>query len=173
MNTTDPSITRRRALSLVAVSVTAIQLGCTREQAVAPQVGAAPADDAPIKNKTDTRHGESMNVHYLEIVTTDVDAACKLYSQIHGVTFGDAVQNLGGARTANVTNGGMIGVRAPMHDGEKPVTRAYALVEDIEATVAAASKAGAVIAVPPMKIEGHGQCAIYFLGGIEAGLWQL
>lgn len=114
-----------------------------------------------------------MNLHYLEIVTTDVDAACKLYSQIHGITFGDPIQNLGGARTANLTNGGMMGVRAPMHDGEKPVTRAYVLVDDIEATVATAAKAGAEIAVPPMKIEGYGQCAIYILGGIEAGLWQL
>jgi predicted enzyme related to lactoylglutathione lyase len=60
-----------------------------------------------------------------------------------------------------------------MHDGEKPVTRAYVLVEDIEAAVAAAAASGAVIAVPPMEIAGHGTCAIYFQGGIEAGLWQL
>ena len=173
MNTTDHSITRRRALSLVGVSLTTVHFGCSREEPVAPQVGTVPADDAPIENKPDEKHRESMNLHYLEIVTTDVDAACKLYSQIHGVTFGDAVQNLGGARTANFRNGGMMGIRAPMHAGEKPVTRAYILVENIESSVADAVKAGAEIAVPPMKIEGHGQCAIYFLGGIEAGLWQL
>lgn len=114
-----------------------------------------------------------MNVHYLEIVTKEVDAACKIYSQVHGVTFGDAVQSLGGARTANISKGGMMGVRAPMHASEQPVTRAYVLVEDIEAAVADAAKAGAVIILPPMKLEGYGQCAIYFLGGIEAGLWQL
>jgi predicted enzyme related to lactoylglutathione lyase len=112
-------------------------------------------------------------VHYLEVVTTDVDAACKLYATMHGVTFGDVDQNLGGARTTRLADGGMIGVRAPMHDGEKPVTRAYVLVEDIEAAVAAAAASGAVIAVPPMEIAGHGTCAIYFQGGIEAGLWQL
>jgi uncharacterized protein len=80
---------------------------------------------------------------------------------------------LGSARTAQLSNGGMLGVRATMHDGEKSVTRAYVLVEDIEAAVAAAAYRGAVIAVPPMKIAGHGTCAIFFHGGIEAGLWQL
>ena len=114
-----------------------------------------------------------MQVHYLEVVTKDVDATCELYSGINGVTFGDADQSLGGARTAPMTNGGMMGIRAPMHDGEKSVTRAYMLVEDIEAAVATAAKLGAEIAVPPMKIPGHGTCAIYIQGGIEAGLWQL
>jgi predicted enzyme related to lactoylglutathione lyase len=114
-----------------------------------------------------------MRVHYLEIVTKDVDAACEIYSGIHGVMFGDIDQSLGGARTAETTEGGLMGIRAPMHDGEKSVTRAYILVDDIEAAVAAAKKSGAEIAVPPMKIPGHGTCAIYLQGGIEAGLWQL
>ncbi len=114
-----------------------------------------------------------MRVHYLEIVTTDVVAACELYSGIHGVTFGDADQNLGGARTAQLADGGMLGIRAPMHEGERSVTRAYLLVDNIEAAVAAAEKSGAKIAVPPMEIPGHGTCAIYFQDGIEAGLWQL
>ena len=113
-----------------------------------------------------------MRVHYLEIVTKEVDATCKLYSGVHGVTFGDTDQSLGGARTAELAVGGMLGIRAPMHDGENSVTRAYILVEDIEAAVAAAKDSGAEIAVPPMEIPGHGTCAIYFQGGIEAGLWQ-
>ena len=60
-----------------------------------------------------------------------------------------------------------------MHDAEKPVVRPYILVEDIEATVAAAADSGAEIAVPPMKLAGHGTCAIVIQGGIESGLWQL
>jgi predicted enzyme related to lactoylglutathione lyase len=114
-----------------------------------------------------------MQVHYLEIVTQDADAACEINASIHGVTFGAADQNLGGARTAQMIDGSLLGIREPMHDGEKPVTRAYMLVDDIEAAVAAAKKSGAQIAVPPMKIPGHGTCAIYFQGGIEAGLWQI
>ncbi|MBL8818569.1 MAG: hypothetical protein JNL58_21250 [Planctomyces sp.] len=135
--------------------------------------GAASTADATINNRTDTEHGEAMRVYYLEIVTTDVDSACELYSQVHGVSFGDVDQNLGGARTTRTASGGLMGIRAPMHDGEKPVTRAYVLVDDIEAAVAAVAKSGAKIAVPPMKIPGHGTCAIFFQGGIEAGLWQL
>lgn len=114
-----------------------------------------------------------MQIPYLEIVATDVETICTLYSELHGVTFGDANQDLGGARTARLANGGMLGVRAPMHDGERPVVRPYILVEDIEAAVAAAAKSGAKIVVPPMKLPGHGTCAIVFQGGIESGLWQV
>lgn len=114
-----------------------------------------------------------MQIHYLEIVTPDVETICTHYSNIHGVTFGDADQNLGGARTARLANGGMVGVRAPMHDGERPVVRPYVLVEDIEAAVAAAAEAGAEITVPPMSIPGHGTCAIVYQSGIESGLWQV
>lgn len=114
-----------------------------------------------------------MRIHYLEIVTKDMDAACRLYAGVHGVTFGEAIQNLGGARTAKLAEGGLLGIRAPMHDGESSVTRAYVLVDDIKAAVAAAEAAGAQIAVPPMPIPGYGICAIYIHDGIEAGLWQL
>ncbi|HBE72207.1 MAG TPA: hydroxylase [Planctomycetaceae bacterium] len=113
-----------------------------------------------------------MQVQYLEIVTKEAEAACELYGEIHGVSFGEPDPNLGGARTAEMADGSKFAVRAPMHDGEKPVTRAYVLVDDIEKAVENAKKAGAQIAVPPMPIPGHGTCAIYFHGGIEAGLWQ-
>ena len=114
-----------------------------------------------------------MQIQYLEIVTPDVEAACALYSKIYGVTFGDADQGLGGARTAPLSNGGKLGIRAPMHDAEKTVVRPYILVEDIAAAVAAAAESGAEIAVPPMEIAGHGFCAVVIQGGIESGLWQL
>ena len=114
-----------------------------------------------------------MKVQYLEVVTKDVDAACKIHSAAHGVEFGEADQALGGARTAQLADGGMMGIRAPMHDAEKSVTRAYMLVKDIVAAVAAAKELGATIAVPPMPIPGHGTCAVYIQDGIEAGFWQL
>lgn len=112
-------------------------------------------------------------IHYLEIVTKDIDAACELYSQMHGVKFGDADKGLGGARTATLAGGGMLGIRAPLRPTEKPVVRPYVLVKDIKASVAAAAKAGAKIAMEPTEIPGHGQFAIVIHGGIESGLWQL
>ena len=115
----------------------------------------------------------TIKIYYLEIVTPDVDAACALYSQMYGVTFGDADPNLGGARTAALSGGGMLGVRGPLRDTEEPVVRPYMLVEDINASVEAAAEAGAEIALPPMEIPGYGQFAIIIQGGIESGLWQV
>ena len=59
-----------------------------------------------------------MQVHYLEIVTPDVDAVCETYAELHDVGFGELDQNLGGARTAQLANGGMLGIRAPLRDTE-------------------------------------------------------
>ena len=114
-----------------------------------------------------------MRIQYLEIVTPDVDAVCQTYSTLYGVTFNDADPNLGGARTAELAGGGILGVRPPMRDTENPVVRPYVLVENIRASVDAAAEAGAQVALPPMEIAGHGTCAIVIQGGIESGLWQL
>jgi len=97
-----------------------------------------------------------MQVQYLEIVTTDVDAVCEMYVQADGVEFGASDQSLGGARTAQLKNGGMIGVRGPLRETEDPIVRPYMLVADIQAAVDAASTAGAFIAMPPTQIPGYG-----------------
>ena len=114
-----------------------------------------------------------MTLHYLEIVTKDVDAVCATYAAALQVVFSEPIATLGGARTAPRAGGGLLGVRAPMHASEQPVVRPYALVDDIHAAVDTAVKAGGVLALPPMPLPGYGTCAIYFLGGIEHGLWQL
>lgn len=114
-----------------------------------------------------------MKTQYLEIVTTDVDAVCAAYSQVHNVAFGDSDPHLGGARTATLPDGGMVGIRAPMHEAENTVVRPYILVDNIEAAVKAAEAAGAQIALPPMALGDHGTCAIYIQGEMELGLWQL
>jgi predicted enzyme related to lactoylglutathione lyase len=114
-----------------------------------------------------------MRIHYLEIVTRDVDAVCAAYAAAHAVRFGEPDAGLGHARTAAMAGGGLVGVRAPLHPSEEPVVRPYWLVDDIEAAVAAAVTAGAVIAHPPMAIPGHGTFAIYIQGHIHHGLWQL
>jgi uncharacterized protein len=114
-----------------------------------------------------------MKIHYLEIVTKEADAVCAAYAAAHGVQFGAPESGLGNARTAALSGGGLMGVRAPMHAMEQPVTRAYCLVTDIEAAVKAVVEACGTIAVPPMKIPDYGTCAIYLQGGTEHGLWQL
>ena len=127
-----------------------------------------------VSQETKKRLGETvMQIHYLEIVTTDVDAVCAAYAAVNGVQFGKPNAGLGNARTAALPGGGMVGVRAPMRDSEEPVVRPYWLVDDIKAAVAAAVKAGGELAHPPMEIPGGlGIFAIYLQGGIDHGLWQ-
>ncbi len=114
-----------------------------------------------------------MKIHYLEIVTPDVDAVCATYEALPGVTFGAPEAALGNARTAALDDGGLIGVRAPMSETEEPVVRPYLLVGDVEAAAKAAAAAGGEIALPPTEIAGRGTFAIYIQGGIHHGLWQL
>ena len=113
-----------------------------------------------------------MQIYYLEIVTKEVDAVCAAYTAVNGVQFSEPDAGLGNARTALLAGGGLMGVRAPLRETEKPVVRPYCLVHDIQAAVQAAAKAGAEIAHPPMKIPGHGTFAICIQSGIDHGFWQ-
>lgn len=113
-----------------------------------------------------------MNIHYLEIVTPEVEAICRQYSTIYGITFSEPNSSLGGARTAKLNDGGMIGIRGPMRETETPVVRPYLLVDDIQAAVESATDAGAEVAMPAMPIPEYGLFAIVILGGIECGFWQ-
>lgn len=114
-----------------------------------------------------------MQIQYLEIVTREVDAVCAVYSASGTEQFGEPIAEFGNARTISLPGGGLVGVRAPMHVDEEPVVRPYWLVDDIESAVATAVEAGAEVAHPLMEILGHGTFAIYVLGGVHHGLWQL
>lgn len=113
-----------------------------------------------------------MKVHYLEIVSHDVDSVCKAYELAHCVSFNEPDELLGGARTCTLSDGSIIGIRAPLRDSENPVVRPYWLVEDIEHAVANVAAEGAEIAMPPTEIPGKGKFAIYILGSNDHGLWQ-
>ena len=124
-------------------------------------------------SQRDFKEEPVVKVHYLEIVTPDVDATCDALEKLRGVEFGEPIPELGHARTARLDGGGRLGVRAPMRDTDEPVVRPYLLVDDVEAAVQAARAAGGEIAMPPTEIPGRGTFAIYILGGIQHGLWQL
>lgn len=129
--------------------------------------------DPPASEAQAPKEQESMLVQYLEIVTPEVDATCSALEKLHGVAFGKPEATLGHARTAKLKGGGRIGVRAPMREDEEPVVRPYVLVEDIEAAVKEAKAAGAEFAIEATEIPGQGRFAIYFLGGVQYGIWEL
>jgi hypothetical protein len=141
---------------------------CVPSAGETPVAQERPGPVAPAPGKE-----QGMKTHYLEIVTPDVEATCTALETLHGVRFSEPDAALGNARTVALDGGGRIGVRAPMRETEQPVVRPYVLVDNIEAAVKAARTAGAEIALPSTEIPGRGRFAIYFLGGIEHGLWQL
>ncbi len=130
------------------------------------------------ESPTTTHGGPAMPVpehalHYLEIVTPDVEAACRLYGTAYGWSFEPAAAELGDARVAALPGGGLCGIRAPMHETEEPVVRTYIRVADVEAATRAAEQLGATIALPPVELAGRGMIAIYMFGGIQQGIWQV
>ncbi len=114
-----------------------------------------------------------MKIHYLEIVASDVDAVCRAYEAVYGVSFDAPEASLGGARTAGLPDGGIVGVRGTLHETEEPVIRPYWLVDDIEAALARVVGEGGKVAHPPLEIQGRGTFAIYIQGSVHHGLWQL
>lgn len=113
------------------------------------------------------------DIHYLEIVTPDSEGARDFYGQAYGWEFGDATPELGNAYFASLPNGSLIGIRAPLRETEQPIIRTYLRVSDIQLSTRRAEELGATIALEPMEIPGRGEIAIYLLGGIEQGLWQV
>ena len=81
-----------------------------------------------------------MQAHYVEIVSKTVDKQCKALEQVHGLSFGPEVQDLGRAQVAKTPNGVLIGVRAPLAEHEQPIVRIYFAVDDITKAVKAAGE---------------------------------
>src|SRR5688500_12527073 len=95
--------------SLALPGTTTLNIGCAPNEENGAGNAAGELENAPTVPDKNADQGNAMKIQYLEIVTTNVDAACKLYSQMHGVTFGDADPSLGGARTAKLASGGLLG----------------------------------------------------------------
>lgn len=113
----------------------------------------------------------ALRLHYLEIVTPEVDATCATLEALHGVRFGAPEPALGNARTAPMRGGGRLGVRAPLRADEAPVVRPYLWTDDVAAAVPAAQAAGGALAMDATELPGLGRFALYVQGGIEFGLW--
>ncbi|MFT6042533.1 MAG: putative enzyme related to lactoylglutathione lyase, partial [Gammaproteobacteria bacterium] len=102
----------------------------------------------------------------------DAQAAKNYYASAFGWQFQEAPE-LGGALVASLPGGSLCGIREPMHAAEKPLVRTYLRVADIRAAVADAKRLGAEVMLEHMEIPGRGQIAIFGIGGIEQGVWQV
>jgi len=113
-----------------------------------------------------------MAVHYLEIVSNDVDTLTALYQRVHGLSFSAPDPDLGHAHVATRADGTLIGIRKPLAAHEQPIMRTYLAVEDIQQAVKKAEDSGAIIAYPPTQQGERGTFAIVIHGGVQHGLWQ-
>ena len=113
-----------------------------------------------------------MAVHYLEIVSDDVDTLTALYQRLHGLSFGDPDPDLWEDRVATAPDGTLVGIRRPLAAHEQPIVRTYLGVEDIQHAVKQAEDVGALIAYPPTRQGQRGTFAIIIQGGVQHGLWQ-
>lgn len=113
-----------------------------------------------------------MAVHYVEIVSNDVDTLIALYQRMHGLSFGPPDPDLGQARVATQRDGTLVGIRKPLAVHEQPIVRSYLAVEDIQQAVKRAEEHGAMIAYPPTRQGQRGTFAIVIQGHVEHGLWQ-
>ena len=113
-----------------------------------------------------------MAVHYLEIVSDDVDTLAALYERVHGLSFGPPDPDLGQARVATRADGTLVGIRKPLAAHEQPIMRTYLAVDDIQLAVKHAEDAGAIVAYPPTLQGQRGTFAIVIRGDVQHGLWQ-
>jgi len=113
-----------------------------------------------------------MAVHYLEVVSNDVDGLTALYQRMHGLSFGAPDPDLGQARVATRPDGTLVGIRKPLAAHEQPVMRTYLEVEDIQQAVKEAEDCGATVAYPPTRQGQRGTFAIVYHGDVQHGLWQ-
>jgi len=113
-----------------------------------------------------------MTVHYLEIVSDDVDMLVGLYQHAHGLSFGPPDPDLGQARVATQSDGTVVGIRKPLAAHEQSIMRTYLEVEDIQQATKKAEESGATIAYPPTQLGDDGTFAIVIQGDVEHGLWQ-
>lgn len=85
------------------------------------------------------------HVHYLEIVTPNLEGARDLYQTAFGWDFEGPIPELGNAWIASMPGGGTCGIRAPMHEQERETVRNYF----------------------------RGRISIVMVGNIEQGFWQV
>lgn len=134
-------------------------------------VGCHSTARSPSETKPADAHSKR-TVHYVEIVSEDVDALVALYQSTQGISFGPPDSDLGQARVATMQDGTLVGIRKPLAAHEQPIVRTYFAVQDIRDAVKKAEGHGATTAYGPTRQGDRGTFAIVIEGGVQQGLWQ-
>lgn len=109
--------------------------------------------------------GSHGTFYWNELMTRNVEAAKKFYGDTLGWTF-DAMPMPGGGGSYWVANvdgepvGGMLDISGPDFQGVPESWMSYIAVDDVDARVAKATKAGARLMKPPFDVPGVGRIAI-------------
>jgi len=115
---------------------------------------------------------------WVDLVTTDVDAAKAFYAGLFGWDFEDMPTPMGPAYTMCSKDGEQVAGIGPQppgmaQQGVPSMWNSYVIVADADAICAAAEAAGGSVAMPAMDVMTQGRMA--FIGdpsGAVCGIWQ-
>ena len=102
--------------------------------------------------------------YWNELMTRDVEGAKKFYAEAMGWTY-DAMPMPGGgtywiAKAGDESAGGIFDISGPDYAGVPESWMPYIAVDDVDARVSKATKAGAKIMKAPFEVPGVGRIAI-------------
>jgi hypothetical protein len=107
------------------------------------------------------RHG---TFYWNELMTRDVETARAFYERTLGWTFESMEMDEGGLYWVAMADGkpvcGLLDIAGPDYAGAPEMWFAYVAVDDVDARVAAAERAGAEIVRPPFDVPEVGRIAI-------------
>lgn len=112
---------------------------------------------------------------WVDLSTSDPDAAKRFYGELFGWTADDAgpPEETGGYAMFKKGDKLVAGVGPLMGEGQPTVWQTYFAVDDADATAAKAQEAGAQVLVAPMDVMEAGRMAVIMHPGAGVfGLWQ-
>jgi len=122
-------------------------------------------------------HGSHGTFYWNELLTRDPDRAKKFYADTLGWTF-EAMPMAGGGGTYWIAKsgaemaGGLFDIRGHDFDGVPESWMSYIAVDDVDARVAKALKAGARLMKPVFEVPGVGRIAVLMEPGGAGVGWM-
>lgn len=113
---------------------------------------------------------------WVDLMTTDPDAAKSFYGELFGWGYDDEPMPEGGAYHLATVGGDQVaglGAQPPGMEGAPPVWAVYLAVDDLDAVTAKVPDAGGQVVMGPMDVMDKGRMAMVSdPAGAMVGLWQ-